>query len=69
MRALLLTVVLSLPPGVTCENVRAGVEHLGKWHALAWALEHGYSWGQIRAAKECLRAGATNSFGGVGPKR
>lgn len=61
MKVLLLAAVLALPQGVTCDQVREGVRQMGKWKAIAWALEHGYSWGHIRAAKECLRERATYS--------
>lgn len=44
-----------LPAGYTCEDVRAKVAELGRLKALAFALENGASWAQIRAAKKCLR--------------
>lgn len=56
MIALAVVATLSLPSGVSCESIRAAVHQYGYVRSLAWALEHGYSWGQIRAAKRCLDA-------------
>ena len=39
---------------VNCALVRQYVEEHGKARALAWALEQGYSWAQIREARRCL---------------
>ncbi len=36
-------------------DVKAKVAEHGKMRAIAWALEHGYSWAQIREARKCLR--------------
>jgi hypothetical protein len=44
-----------LPEGVTCEVVRQYVAQHGQPRALAWAIEQGYSWREIRAARRCLR--------------
>lgn len=44
-----------LPPGVTCEFVRAKVAEYGKVYAYAWARLHGYSAAQIAEAKRCLK--------------
>jgi hypothetical protein len=44
-----------LPPGVTCEFVRAKVAEHGKYVAWAWAKLHGYSRAEIEIAKRCLR--------------
>jgi hypothetical protein len=43
-----------LPAGITCEMVREKVTEHGKAAALAWAIQQGYSFAQIRAAKRCL---------------
>jgi hypothetical protein len=45
----------SLPPGITCELVRAKVAEHGKIVAFAWAKLNGYSRAEIDAAKRCLR--------------
>ena len=42
-------------PQIDCALVRAYVAEHGKAKALAWALEQGYSWKQIRAAAKCLK--------------
>lgn len=43
-----------LPPGVTCADVRAKVAEMGKIRALAFALENGATWRDIREARKCL---------------
>jgi hypothetical protein len=43
-----------LPTGITCEMVREKVAEHGKAVALAWALRQGYSFAQIRIARQCL---------------
>jgi hypothetical protein len=43
-----------LPPGVTCERVRAEVAQHGRAAAIVWALRQGTPWRQIRAAMACL---------------
>jgi hypothetical protein len=43
-----------LPPGIDCNLIRAYVAEHGKAKALAWAIEQGYSWAQIAAARRCL---------------
>ncbi len=43
-----------LPPGVSCELVRAEVTKHGRAASIAWALRQGYPWRQIRAALACL---------------
>ena len=43
-----------LPPGVTCELVRAKVTELGYIGAIAQAKYYGATWGQIREARKCL---------------
>jgi hypothetical protein len=44
-----------LPPGITCEQVRALVAEHGYAKAVYWARANGYSWAQIYEAKKCLR--------------
>jgi hypothetical protein len=44
-----------LPPGMDCVMVRTYVAQHGKARALAWAIEQGYGWREIRAAKRCQR--------------
>lgn len=44
-----------LPPGVTCELVRAMVAEHGKVYSYAWAKLNGYSAKEIEAARKCLR--------------
>lgn len=44
-----------LPSGYTCEDVRAKVAELGQIKAIAWALENGATWRQLREARKCLR--------------
>jgi hypothetical protein len=44
-----------LPAGISCADVRAKVAELGWLRAVAFALEQGASWRQIRDAKKCLR--------------
>jgi hypothetical protein len=44
-----------LPPGVSCEAVRAKVAEHGKVVAYAWARLNGFSKADIEAAKRCLR--------------
>lgn len=46
-----------LPPGVTCEAVRAKVAEHGKVYAYAWAKLHGYSRAEINEAKKCIGGG------------
>ncbi len=43
-----------LPPGVTCEAVRAKVAEHGRYVAWAWARLNGYTKADIEAAKRCL---------------
>jgi len=42
-------------PQIDCALVRQYVAEHGKARALAWAIENGYSWAQIREARRCLR--------------
>lgn len=50
-----------LPPGVTCEQIRAMVAEHGKPKAIAWALRQGYSWAEIiRAASAAACAAAAS---------
>ncbi len=42
-------------PQIDCALVRQYVAEHGKARALAWALENGFSWAQIREARRCLR--------------
>lgn len=42
------------PPQADCEAVRRHVAEHGRARALAWAIENGFTWGQIRAARRCL---------------
>jgi hypothetical protein len=44
-----------LPPGVTCDDVRAKVAEYGESLAYAWARLHGYIRAEIREARKCLR--------------
>lgn len=44
-----------MPPGISCEQVRAAVAEYGRIKALALALEHGATWTQIKAARRCLK--------------
>ena len=48
-------VAAGLPEGATCDLVRQYVAQHGKVKALAWAIKQGYSFAQIREAKQCLR--------------
>lgn len=41
-------------PVIDCVLVRAMVAEHGKARALAWAIENGYRWREIRAARKCL---------------
>jgi hypothetical protein len=45
-----------LPPGVTCEVVRAKVAEHGVLVAHAWAKQNGYSDKHIAQANRCLRS-------------
>lgn len=54
INVILLVGTLGLPQGVSCEDIRTAVREHGYVRSLAWAIEHKYSWGQIRAAKRCL---------------
>jgi len=40
---------------IDCAMVKAKVAEHGKARALAWALEHGYTWHQINQARKCLK--------------
>ena len=42
-------------PQIDCALVRQYVAEHGKARALAWALENGFTWAQIREARRCLR--------------
>jgi hypothetical protein len=44
-----------LPPGIDCNLIRSYVAEHGKAKALGWAIKQGYSWGQISAARRCLK--------------
>lgn len=39
---------------IDCALVRSMVAEHGKARALAWAIEKGYGWRDIRAARRCL---------------
>lgn len=41
-------------PAIDCVLVRSLVAEHGKARALAWAIENGYGWRDIRAARKCL---------------
>jgi hypothetical protein len=45
-----------LPPGVTCEVIRARVAEHGMHVAYAWAKQNGYSDKHIAQANKCLRS-------------
>jgi hypothetical protein len=45
-----------LPPGVTCEVIRAKVAEHGMYVAYAWAKQNGYSDKHIAQANQCLRS-------------
>ena len=45
-----------LPPGVTCEVIRAKVAEHGMYVAYAWAKQNGYSDKHIAQANKCLRS-------------
>jgi hypothetical protein len=42
---------------IDCALVRAMVAEHGKARAIAWAIENGYGWRHIRAARRCLTEG------------
>jgi hypothetical protein len=42
-------------PVIDCILVRQYVAEHGRTKALAWAIREGYSWRQIRVAKQCLK--------------
>jgi hypothetical protein len=44
-----------LPPGVSCADVREKIAELGRFKAVAAAIERGATWHQIREALKCLR--------------
>lgn len=45
----------NLPPGVTCEDVRANVAIHGRVKARLWARAKGYTKVEISEAEKCLR--------------
>jgi hypothetical protein len=47
-------------PAIDCMLVRAMVAEHGKARALAWAIEQGYRWRDIQAARKCLSEGYRN---------
>lgn len=44
-------------PVIDCVLIRTMVAEHGKAKALAWAIEQGYGWRDIRAARKCLAVG------------
>jgi hypothetical protein len=49
-------------PVIDCALVRSMVAEHGKARALAWAVENGYGWRDIRAARRCLASDPTKGF-------